>query len=208
MNRALLLTGLAIMIQYNLPAQSSLLLENYYYKGQGINTVVPMFHLETKNNWYGELRYNYEDINTLSLYAGKTIAGGNALQYCITPLLGYSAGRFRGPSFAVNAEAEWKNFFASSQTQYSLSLKTTEESFFFTWSEAGYAICDYFFAGLALQYTRLNCGDNFEPGFVAGLSFKNISFPCYIFSPFQAERYFVFGLNYEFSLKKKKQVTL
>jgi hypothetical protein len=204
MTRNLLLLLLTITIHQSLTAQSKWLLETYYYKGKDISAVVPMLHVETKDNWYAEFRYNYEDKKTFSLYAGKIFTGGKALEYTITPLLGYSVGRFNGLSFATNAEAEWKDFFISTQTQYSLSVKTKEESFFFTWSEAGYEISPHFFTGLAIQYTRLSGQNDFEPGLLAGLSFKNISFPCYVFGPFHRDRYFVLGLNYELNLTKKK----
>jgi hypothetical protein len=205
MKSLLLLTGWICIFHHKLPAQSKMLLENYYYNSErGTNAIMPMFHLKTNNNWYAEIRYNYEDVNTVSLYAGKTFAKEGDVTYSLTPLLGYSAGRFRGASFAVNAETEWRQFFISSQSQYSRSLKSKDESFFFTWSEAGYCISENFFSGLALQYTKLSYQDIFEPGFLAGVSIKNVSFPCYLFNPFQHERYFILGLNYEFSLKKKK----
>ncbi len=203
MSRHLFLVTLAIIVKHTLFAQSKMLLENYYYKKEDYSTIMPVFHFQTNNNWYAELRYNYEEVRTTSFYAGKTITGGDALGYSITPLIGYAVGQFRGLSFAVNAEAEWKSLFMSSQSQYSVSNRTCAESFFFTWSEAGYSLSDYFFTGLALQYTRLSNESYLEPGFFAGLDFKNFSFPCYVFDPFQ-QPYFVIGLNYEINFKKKK----
>jgi hypothetical protein len=203
MNGKLLLVFVAITLQYSLPAQSKWLFENYYYTGKNINTDNPMLHVETKNKWYAELRYNYEDVKTLSFYAGKTFSGGKAIEYSITPLLGYCVGRFRGLSFAANAEAGWKNFYLSTQAQYSLSSGSEDESFFFSWSEVGYNFSPHFFSGIALQYTRLTGENDFKPGFLAGLSYKNISFPCYVFGPFHRDRYFVLGFNYEFYLKRQ-----
>jgi hypothetical protein len=191
--------------------------ELYVYTGMPFSeAIVPVFHLQSVNNWYAELRYNYEDAKTLSLYGGKIFSGGNNLAYNITPMAGFSTGRFTGVSFAVNADIEWKNFFFSSQTQYSIAIKKNDsitikksaENFFFSWSELGYTISDHFFAGLAMQYTKQGSENDFEPGFLAGLSFKNLSFPFYVFSPFRQERYFVLGVNYEFSLKKRKKSVL
>ena len=127
-------------------------------------------------------------------------------------MAGYSTGRFTGLSLAINTDAEWKKIFLSSQTQYSLSIKKNDsliikknaDNFFFSWSELGYNFSDHFFAGLAMQYTCQAGENDFKPGFLAGLSFKNLSFPCYVFSPFHPGRYFVLGVNYEFNLSKKK----
>ena len=180
--------------------------ENYNLLTQGKEYVwMPVVHYQSKNGIYTELRYNYEDVQTLSLYGGKYFAGGNDLQFSITPMAGFSTGRFTGLSVAANTEADWKSFYFSSQTQYSMATKKSMSNFFFTWSELGYNLTRHFFAGLAMQYTRHTGQDDFEPGVLAGLNLKNISFPVYVFSPFRPACYFVLGLNYEYNLKKKNK---
>jgi hypothetical protein len=187
-------------------AQSKFGIENYNYWGQSNeNVIVPMIHIETKKNWYAEVRYNYEDAQTLSLFGGKTFTGGKSLQYSITPMTGASFGNFTGLSFAANAEVEWKNFYLSSQTQYSIATRINNDNFFFSWSELGYNISDHIFGGLAIQYTRQQEMNKTEPGFVAGLNFKGVSIPFYVFSPFKPGRYFVLGLNYEYKFKKSNK---
>ena len=191
---------------FNSFSQSKWVLENYNYFGQpGPGAVVPMIHFETKKNWYAELRYNYEEDKTISFFAGKCFKGGNSFEYSLTPLAGFSAGNFTGVSAGINADAEWKNFYFSSQTQYSAGTKKGMSNFFFTWSEMGYNISNHFFGGIALQYTGTAAGNNMEPGFVGGFSFNDFSFPVYVFSPFHDNGYFVVGVNYEYSLKKKKK---
>ncbi len=47
-------------------------MEQYYYTHTGGTAAyVPMAHYNTSNNWYGEARYNYDEFETFSLYAGK-----------------------------------------------------------------------------------------------------------------------------------------
>ena len=181
-------------------------IEQYKYIGtQSAGSVVPTIHIQSSNNWYAELRYNYEDAETLSLYGGKTFAGGSGLDYNITPMVGFSTGKFTGVSFAAKAETRWENFYLSSETQYSMAIKNNTTNFFFSWSELGYNISSNFFGGLAMQYTRQEGISNFEPGLVAGVSIKNISFPFYVFSPSRPDGYFILGLNYEYNLKKKNK---
>ncbi len=180
-------------------------IENYSFLSQGEEYVwMPVFHYQTKKGIYAELRYNYEDLQTLSLYGGKTFAWGKDLQFSVTPMAGFSTGRFTGVSLAANTEAEWKNIYLSSQSQYSMSTKKGMTNFFFSWSELGYDISRNFFAGLAIQYTRQQGVNDVQPGFVTGLNFKNVSIPFYMFNIFQPGRYIVLGLNYEYHLKKKK----
>jgi hypothetical protein len=194
------------LVSFSTSAQSKWVFEHYNYIRQAENTVfVPMFHFETGNKWYTELRYNYEDANTVSLFAGKSMSAGNDFSFTVTPMAGYSVGRFTGVSLAANVDVEWKDFYVSTQSQYSLGTRKDVTSFFFNWSEIGYSISDRVFAGVAMQYTLQEGLKSFEPGLLAGLSFKNISFPVYAFSPFNAERYFVIGLNYEYNFKKKRQ---
>jgi hypothetical protein len=206
-----------MMMHYNAATQWKAGIAQYIYTGTPLaEAIVPVCFIQSDNNWYAELRYNYEDAKTLSLYGGKTFSGGNGLEYTITPMAGFSTGRFTGVSFATNADAEWKNFFFSSQTQYSIAVKKNDstaikknaENFFFSWSELGYNLGDHFFAGLAMQYTRQAGETNFEPGLLAGLNFKNFSFPFYLFGPFRPDRYFVLGASYEFTLKKRKKNVL
>jgi hypothetical protein len=192
------------LFSFNAAAQSKWVFEHYNYIRQPDEAVfVPMFHFETEKKWYAEVRYNYEDAGTVSLFAGKSIVGGNELSYTVTPMVGYSLGRFTGASLATNFDAEWKNFYLSAQSQYSAATKKDITNFFFNWSEIGYSISDHFFTGLAMQYTLQDGLKDFQPGLLAGLNFKGISFPVYVFSPFDQKRYFIVGLNYEYNFKKK-----
>jgi hypothetical protein len=198
-----------IMMQFNVTAQKQAGIGVYnYINARSEATIQVLGNIQTNNNWYAELRYNYEDVKTLSVYCGRTFENGKAFQYSLTPMAGFSYGRFTGVSFAFNADAKWKNFFLSSQTQYSMSTaakKNNIEDFYFSWSELGYNFSNYIFTGLAVQYTLKADHNNFEPGFLAGVSFKNISLPFYVFSPFNSNRYYVLEFCYELNLKKKKQ---
>ena len=166
---------------------------------------MPVVHYQTKKGLYSELRYNYDDVHTLSLYGGKTITGGKQIEYTLIPMLGFSVGDFRSIAAATKMEFSYRKFFMSAEIQYNHALKNEQSSFFFTWPEAGIDISEFFFAGIAAQYTIEGNTSNFEPGIIAGINFKNISIPFYIFRPFSSNNYLVIGLNYEYNLKKKKR---
>ena len=187
-------------------AQSKWVFEQYNYIRQPeASAFVPMIHFQTKTNWYGELRYNYEDVQTLSLFGGRTVSGGNSLTWSFTPMAGYSTGKFTGVSAAVNNEAEWKDFYFSAQSQYSKATKADLANFFFNWSELGYSFSDFFYTGIAMQYTWQQQKGYLEPGIVNGICFRNFSLPFYVFNPLKSDCYFVLGLNYEYNLKKKNK---
>lgn len=202
--RQLVLLLFAMLMQFKTPAQWTAEIELYKYIGTGgESSFQPLGHIRSPNNWYGEIRYNYEDAQTVSFYAGKTFSGGKLAEYSITPMAGYSTGVFTGVSLGVNTDVEWKSFYFSAQSQYSMSSKTKEDNFLFSWSELGYSISDHFFTGISLQYTRTICQTDLEPGIVTGLSFKNFEIPFYVFKPFRSSRYFVLGLSYEFGFGKR-----
>lgn len=207
-NNKKLLSLLAVLctISCGVFSQAKSGMESYNLLSQGKNYVwMPVIHYQTEKGFYTELRYNYEDVQTLSLFAGKTFFTDNELGCTVTPMLGFSTGNFSGASVAVNAEADWKNFYLSTQTQYSAATKKGVSDFFFSWSELGYNFSRSLFAGVALQYTRQEGVSYKEPGIVAGVSFKNFSLPFYFFKPFQAGQYIIVGLNFEYSLKKKNK---
>lgn len=184
--------------------QSKGAVENYNFLNQGEKNVwMPVVHYETKKGMYAELRYNYEDVKTFSVFGGKVISGKNKA-FSVIPMLGYSVGQFTGISVAAHAEAELNNFFLSSETQYSIGTKKGQSNFLFNWSEIGYTISPNLFAGLSFQYTLQDGTGDPEPGLMAGLSFKNFSIPLYVFNPFKKDQYIVLGLNYEYQLKKRK----
>lgn len=180
-------------------------MENYNLLGRENEYAwMPVVHYETKKGIYAELRYNYEEAQTFSVFGGKVLSGNNG-SFRVTPMIGFSAGKFTGISFATNADAEFNKFFLSTETQYSMAAKKDGNNFLFSWSEIGYSIFPNLFAGLSFQYTIQQGIADPEPGLMAGISFKNFSIPVYVFNPFGKEQYLVFGLNYEYHLKRSNK---
>src|SRR5688500_10872215 len=100
-------------------SQAEAAVEQYHYAGKGMPYVfMPVAHFRSAGNWHAEARYNYEDIETLLLYLGRSFTGDKRLSYSITPMLGASVGRFKGISTALNVDLEFEQFFFSAQSQY------------------------------------------------------------------------------------------
>ena len=180
-------------------------LENYNYMSSGqAYSWMPVAHYQAKGGYYAELRYNYEDINTVSFYSGKTFFAGKAKQISITPMAGFAAGTFTGVSAACKAEAEEGIFFFSTEFQYSKDLKNADGSFMFSWSEAGVSVFETGFMGAAMQTTFQNGEKLIEPGLVVGFTVRRVTVPLYLFNPFKNDKWFLLGINYEFQIKKKR----
>ncbi len=188
---------LTIIICTEATAQQEAGFEQYYYvQAKEPVVMMPIAHYQSKTNWYTEARYNYEDLNTFSLYAGKIFTRDRKISYSIIPILGAVMGKFKGGSAGLNLNIEYKEWYLSAQSQYTVSANDKTSTFFYSWSELGYEFSDFIYAGLAIQETSLYAAKPVcETGVVVGLSFGKWVFPIYAFSPFDNSRYFIIGIN-------------
>src|ERR1700730_2411314 len=101
---------MATGILYNqVNAQSKGGIEQYnYFNNSGMSTIMPIVHFENKKGWYSEVRYNYEELKTFSLYAGKSFSYNGFLSGSDTPMFGVLIGNLKGGSAAINIDIECK----------------------------------------------------------------------------------------------------
>ncbi len=186
--------------------QSEIAVEQYHYVGKGLPYLfMPVAHWQSARNWYAEARYNYEDIETFSFYAGRSFTRENNLSYTFTPIVGAAMGRFRGISTGLNMDLEYGKFYFSAQSQYSLATDKGKgnDDFFYSWSEAGYQPFDWLYAGATFQQTITSDENLMEPGMLVGFSFGRYSIPVYAFDLFNARRYFIIGFTVSWQGKNK-----
>jgi len=190
---------LACLLAGQAHAQSKLSIGQYsYIRSREPLYISPIVQYQSGGNWYAEARYNYEDLHTGSLYGGRTFSSEHALSYSITPMAGVMWGKLRGVSAGLNASIEYKKYYLSTQSQYSVATRNPMESFFFSWSEAGYRPLDWLYTGLSLQYTKpRHTGALTEPGFFACFSYRQWSLPVYCFLPSREPCFFVVGITRE-----------
>jgi hypothetical protein len=86
--------------------QKRLGVEQYYYWQQKtVNTIVPKVYYQSPKNWYGEMRYNYEEVQTASIHFGKKFAFKKIAALEIVPVGGIIFGKLNGGSAGVITEA-------------------------------------------------------------------------------------------------------
>jgi len=187
------------MMQLNAAAQSKSGIENYNFLSSAAAYVwMPVIHHTSKKNVYTEMRYNYEDIKTASLYLGKSFTKKAAFGYTVTPMMGWVFGNFNGGSLAMNIDVDYKKTFASMQTQYSISSDNVANNFFFNWTELGYQPLKWFYAGVSTQQTIQHNGNvQSEYGVLAGFVINKITIPVYVFNPMSKNKNFIIGVNTE-----------
>src|SRR5688572_23477972 len=108
-NLALILLFIIFMAA-NLQAQSGF--EQYcYVKDKKMSVFVPVLTHTSRKKWYVEARYNYEEVNTFSLYFGRSFSDDAKLKYSVIPIIGAVGGQFNGGSAGFNASVEYQKVF-------------------------------------------------------------------------------------------------
>jgi len=193
-----------LFLLHEVSAQQVLSFEQYSFVGAGQNSLLaPVAHFQSDKKWYAEARYNYEDLRTFSLYAGRTFSQEKEFSWSLTPVLGAIAGKMNGGSFGLNSSCSYHKFNFSSQAQYSVSAETRYENFFYNWAEFCYQPAEWIYTGIAVQHTRMYATHTVaDPGLLLAFSFGQWTVPLYSFNPFAGEKYYVLGINWEWKHKK------
>ena len=127
-------------------------LNNYFFEDDYIfNPIVTgdagTLHLEG--------RYNYEDINTLSLFGGYNITVGNKLLWEVTPMIGVAFGETNGFIPAIESTLSYGAFEWYAETEYVVITDEGGDDYFYTWTELNYYPLDWLSLGLIGTRTRL-----------------------------------------------------
>jgi len=146
-----------------------------------------------------EARYNYEDLNTGSLWFGYNFSGGEKLAWEITPMLGGVFGDTSGVAPGYKGSLSWWKLELYSEGEYVFDTGDSSESFFYNWSELTLAPLDWFRFGLVTQRTRAYETDReIQRGLLAGFSYKRVDLTGYVFNPDDSKPTFVIAVAVNF----------
>ena len=131
-----------------------------------------------------EARYNYESLNTGSIWTGYNFGGGQKLTWEFTPMLGGVFGNSTGLAPGYKGSLSWWKIELYSESEYVVDTGDSSESFFYNWSELTLAPVDWFRFGLVTQRTRLYQTDReIQRGVLAGFTYKAVHLTTYVFNP-------------------------
>ncbi len=181
-------------------SQSQCGLQEYYYLGEKQTfVVVPVVYFQNRHNWYFEGRYNYEALNTASVYAGKIFEKKGNVSCSVNPVAGLVMGQLKGGSAGMNIKVDYKKWSFSAQSQYTFSF-FNKENFTYSWSELAYNATDFLGGGLCLQQTgEFESKNRFDKGIFLKIKCSRWTFPLYVFEKSGHEKFFVLSLNYEWT---------
>lgn len=103
-----------------------------------------------------EGRYNYEDFDTGSLFAGWTFVFGRSTEYLkLTPMVGAFVGRSNGVAPGLEVEARWWRLAYWLESEYAFDVEDASENFFYSWSELNLYLFPFLWVGGSLQRLKL-----------------------------------------------------
>lgn len=146
-----------------------------------------------------EGRYNYEALDTASLWLGFNLSGGEAFTWQVTPMIGAVFGETNGIAPGYEATLGWWRLELYSEGEYVFDTDESSDSYFYNWSELTLSPLDWFRFGLVTQRTRLYESDrDVQYGFLAGLSFEHVDLAAYILNLDEEEPVIAFSFELTF----------
>jgi len=146
-----------------------------------------------------ETRYDYENLETGSIWVGYNFSGGEKLEWEFTPMLGGVFGNTTGIAPGYELSLTYWKFELSSEGEFVFDVGTSEGSFFYSWSELSVSPVDWFRFGLVGQRTRTYQTDvDIQRGLLVGFFYKKIDFTTYVFNLDRDKPTWVFSVHTSF----------
>jgi hypothetical protein len=144
-------------------------------------------------------RYNYEDKETGSLWAGYNFSMGNTVALEVTPMIGGVLGNTAGIAPGYIASLTWKRFEVSTEGEYVFDLRSHGGNFFYSWMEASYSPMEWWRVGLVAQRTKAyHTSLDIQRGVLVGFTVKRVDFTTYIFNAGWTDPTVVLSLGLKF----------
>lgn len=173
--------------------------ETYYYFLQDEPNSVTLIGYADHIKWHFEGRYNYEDKNTASFFAGRKFNFGKKLQIEIVPMLGMIVGNTDGIAPGYELSVSWRKLDFYSETEYVFSFSGNADNFVYTWGELGLTLFDRLRTGFAYQHTRLYETDvEIQHGWFAEVYIRRCTVGVFYFNPLATDNVFIlkFGIDF------------
>ncbi len=146
-----------------------------------------------------EGRYNYEDIETGSLFLGWNLSTGDEFSLEVTPMLGAVFGNTTGLAPGCRVTIGYGRFEFYSEGEYVFDAEDSFENFFYNWSELSYAPAGWSRLGLVSQRTKVYQTElDVQRGLMAGFSYRQIDCTAFLFNLGWTTPTFVVSLGYSF----------
>ncbi len=162
--------------QWNFGADANM----YFLPGEFI--LLPVFRAD-KNKLHLEARYNYEDLETFSGWVGYNFSGGKKVEYTITPMVGGVVGLSNGIAPGLEFTFTYKSFEIYNESEYLFEFESSENNFYYQWTDLTYSPKDWLWFGISGQRTRLYKTDlDIQRGLLIGGAYKSFELTGYLYN--------------------------
>jgi hypothetical protein len=145
-----------------------------------------------------EARYYSENLRTGSAWIGYNFTAGKKLILNATPIIGGVFGRTTGVAPGLEASLIYKKVEASISNEFVFATDKSG-SFYYNWPQVTYSPVDWLQLGFVAQRTKTyKTSLDTQPGFLVGLSHKNMEVTSYVFDLGLAPPTVVLELGFSF----------
>ena len=171
--------------------------ETFILPDQG-DYFTPTFYAR-KKNLHLEARYNYEDRNTASLWAGRRFRFGNKVGFLVVPMAALVVGKTNGLAPGLEAEINFRKLDVYTEMEYVFDFESNENNFFYMYSELGIRPIKPIRTGLIFQRTKLfESQFEIEHGFFAEYYFGRFRVGGFYFNPFTDSEFWILNFSVDF----------
>jgi hypothetical protein len=177
----------------------SFAVEAYYYILPNEKNTTTIIGYADYKAFHSEIRYNYEDMQTVSVFGGYRFNTGHSFIVEVTPIIGLAAGNTDGVIPGLLLNLTWKKFDFYSESEYVMNFEGNENNYFYTWSELGITPFNNFRTGISANRTRLiHSNLDFQRGIFIQYTFRKLTAGFHYFNPLTSESYGIITVGYEF----------
>lgn len=158
----------------------------------------PTFYARHKS-LHLEARYNYEDRNTASLWAGHRFKFGKAVKFVFVPMGAIVFGNTNGIAPGLETEITYKKFDFYSESEYVFDFSSHENNFFYSYAELAIRPIRSLRTGITIQRTRLfESPRELQRGIFGEYYFGRFRVGVFYFSPFASDNYWIASFSVDF----------
>ena len=146
-----------------------------------------------------EGRYNYEDKNTASLWAGYRFKFGKQVKFVLVPMAAIVFGNTNGVAPGLEMEIMYKKFDFYSESEHVFDFSSKENNFFYMYSELAIRPIHGLRTGIMTQRTKLFKSDReLQRGIFAEYYFGRFRAGVFYFSPFASDQFWIASFSVDF----------
>jgi hypothetical protein len=146
-----------------------------------------------------EARYNYEDLDTGSVWIGYNLSAGDEFWVTFTPMVGGVFGNTTGVAPGCRLDVGWWKLELYSELEYLFDTGDSSGDFLYSWSELTLAPTEWFRFGYVAQRTRTyDTGLEIQRGPLVGFSFKRLDLTTIVFNPEEDRPTWVLAVGFGF----------